>query len=73
LKEGGADFVDPSHRIMYWPGQPIDLSKFKPARQADYIWYFGRMTPTRMPSGATVLYATRHSFLARLANRRIAR
>ena len=68
LKEGGADFVDPSQRIIHWHGQKIDLAHFAPARQADYLWYFGRLPPDAMPPGAKVIYATRMSFLARLAN-----
>ena len=70
LKEGGADFVDPSQRIMHWPDQPIYLHDFAPARGADYLWYFGWRGPDTLPPGAKVLYATRHSFLARLAKTR---
>jgi hypothetical protein len=73
LKEGGPDFVDPAHRILLWPGQQVDLSRFEPARHADYLWYFGREVPAKMPRGAQVLYTTRQSFLARLANRPDAR
>jgi hypothetical protein len=68
LKEGGPGFVDPAHRILLWPGQKVDLSKFEAARHADYLWYFGRQKPVKLPPGAQVLYVTRHSFLARLAN-----
>ncbi|MBW8755015.1 MAG: hypothetical protein JF595_12860 [Sphingomonadales bacterium] len=68
LREGGPGFVDPSHRVMHWPKRPINLQHFKPARQADYLWYFGLQGPTTLPPGTRVLYATRHSFLARLAN-----
>jgi hypothetical protein len=67
LKEGGAGFVDPSQRIMHWPRRPIYLHDFKPARQADYIWYFGWRGPDTLPPGTKVIYATRQSFLARLA------
>jgi hypothetical protein len=67
LKGGGAGFVDPSQRIIRWHGQKIDLTRFKPAKQADYLWYFSRLPPDRLPPGAKVLYATRMSFLARLA------
>ncbi|MBV1688685.1 hypothetical protein KRR38_13625 [Novosphingobium sp. G106] len=73
LKEGGPDFVDPSHRVVHWPKQPIKLQHFKPARQADYLWYIGLQGPTTLPPGTKVLYATRHSFLARLANPAAAR
>ena len=68
LKQGGTDFVDPSHRILHSPGEAIDLAAFKPAGHADYLWYIGELPPTRMPEGATVLYRTKGSFLARLAN-----
>ncbi|MFA7602653.1 MAG: hypothetical protein WCY29_06560 [Novosphingobium sp.] len=68
VKEGGPDFVDPSHRILREPGEPIRLDDFPPARQADYLWYFGDEAPDTLPPGAQVLFATRHSLLARLAN-----
>lgn len=67
LKQGGKGFVDPSHRIMWSPGETIDLNRFKPIRQADYLWYFGDRPPDRMPTGAQVIFRTRGSFLARLA------
>jgi hypothetical protein len=73
LREGGEGFVDPSHRVVHWPGKPIDLEDFRPARHADYLWYIGREGPNTLPPGTRVLYATRHSFLARLANPRAAR
>jgi len=68
LKENTEGFVDPSHRIMHYPRQPIALRGFAPARQADYLWYFGPIPPADLPIGARVLYANDHSFLARLAN-----
>jgi hypothetical protein len=73
LREGGEGFVDPSHRVTHWPGRPIYLHRFKPAAHADYLWYIGREGPTTLPPGTRVLYATRHSFLARLANADAAR
>jgi hypothetical protein len=69
LKEGGKYFVDPYHRILHWPGAPIDLADYIPAREAQYLWYFGREQPDSMPPGARVIYRTPQSFLARLANR----
>jgi hypothetical protein len=69
LKGGGEGFVDPSQRIIHWRGEAIDLAAFAPAQRADYLWYFGRLPPDTLPPGATILYATRMSFLARLANR----
>lgn len=63
------DFLDPSQRYIHWRGHRIDLAGFKPARQADYLWYFGRLPPDTLPPGTKVIYATRMTFLARLANR----
>jgi hypothetical protein len=73
VKGRGAEFADPSQRIMHSPGEAIDLAAFAPARDADYLWYFGRVAPTRMPDGATVLHRTPVSFLAKLAKRPVAR
>jgi hypothetical protein len=73
LKEGGPDFVDPSHRVTHWYGRPIELWHFKPAAQADYLWYIGREGPTTLPPGTRVIFATRHSFLAKLAKPAAAR
>ena len=67
LREGGPDFADPSHRVFHRRGVPIDLSEFAPARHADYLWYVGKVEPTRLPAGATIVYRTKGSFLARLA------
>lgn len=66
LREGGEDFIDPSHRVFHRPGQPVDLSRFAPARKADYLWYIGKVEPTRLPAGAQVIYRTQGSLLARL-------
>ncbi|MDR2857148.1 MAG: hypothetical protein LBV50_04800 [Novosphingobium sp.] len=73
LREGGPGFVDPSHRVIHWRGRAIDLRHFRPARHADYLWYIGREAPAAMPPGARVIFATRHSFLAKLANPAAAR
>lgn len=67
LRGGPANFVDPSQRIFARAGEPIDLAAFAPARQADYLWYFGPPQQARLPAGATVLYTTPGSILARLA------
>jgi hypothetical protein len=61
-------FADPSQRILYAPWQKIDLRRFKPAKQADYLWYIGTARPVALPDGARILFRTRNSFLARLAN-----
>ncbi len=60
-------WVDPSHRIYARAGRSVDLTEFKPAKEADYLWYFGKYLPYRLPDGAQVIFRTRHSLLARLA------
>lgn len=62
-------WVDPSQRIYARPWQTPDLRKFKPAREADYLWYFGKWQPYALPAGAKVIFRTRHSLLAKLAPR----
>lgn len=59
-------WVDPSQRIYASAGRGVDLTKFKPARDADYLWYFGRYQPNKVPEGAEVLYKTKHSLLLKL-------
>jgi hypothetical protein len=51
IKHGGALFRDPYHRMLHWPGTPIDLSGFEPARHADWLWYHGAMMPRHLPPG----------------------
>jgi hypothetical protein len=67
VKGMGADYADPSQRIAARPGEGIDLAAFGPARQADYLWYVGDNPVTALPTGATVVYRTPGSLLARLA------
>jgi hypothetical protein len=67
LREGGAEFKDPSQRILLGPGEKVDLAHFAPASQADYLWYIGGVAPSTMPQDAVVIYRTPHSLLARLA------
>lgn len=67
LKQGGAGFVDPSQRVFYNRRHPVDLSRFAPAAQADYLWYFGKAAPVRLPAGAVVVFRSQGSLLARLA------
>lgn len=62
-------WVDPSHRIYARARGRVDLSAFPPARDAEYLWYFGKYAPKSLPEGARVIYRTRHSLLARLAPR----
>lgn len=59
-------WVDPSQRIYAGPGRSVDLARFRPAREADYLWYFGRYQPRHVPAGAQVVYRTRHSLLLKL-------
>jgi len=59
-------WVDPSQRIFAGAGQRVDLTKFKPAQDADYVWYFGKYQPERLPEGARVVYRTKHSVLAQI-------
>jgi hypothetical protein len=51
IKQGGALFRDPYHRMLHWPGTPIDLSGFEPARHAQWLWYHGQTMPRRLPPG----------------------
>ena len=46
--------------------QTPDLTRFKPAPEADYLWYFGKYQPAALPPGAKVMFRTKHSLLARL-------
>lgn len=63
-------WVDPSQRIFARKGRSVDLTGFRPADDADYLWYFGKYPPERMPEGAQVIYRTKHSLLARLVRKR---
>jgi hypothetical protein len=67
LREGGAEFKDPSQRIQRGAGEPVDLANFAPARGADYLWYIGGEQPATLPAGARVIYRTPRSLMARLA------
>lgn len=73
VREGGANFADPSQRVLAAPGESVDLSHHKPAAHADYLWYFGDNPVSKLPEGAVVLYRSQGSLLARLANGRNAR
>ena len=67
MRDGGRNFIDASQRIKYRPGDVIDLSRYHPARQTDYLWYVGPPEPSRLPPGAVVIWRSRHGLLARLA------
>lgn len=60
-------WVDPSQRIYARSYQTPDLRRFKPAQEAQYLWYFGKFRPWALPAGAQMIYATRHSVLVKLA------
>jgi len=59
-------WVDPSQRIFAGAGRRVDLTRFKPANDADYVWYFGKYQPERLPEGGRVLYRTKHSVLVQI-------
>ena len=61
-------WVDPSHRLYARAGQPVKLARFKPAADAEYLWYFGKYAPADLPAGAQVVFRSKHSLLAHLAN-----
>lgn len=67
LREGPADFLDPSQRIQRAANETVDLANFAPAKGAEYLWYIGREEPATMPPGAVVIYRTPRSLMARLA------
>ncbi len=67
LRQPVGDFIDPAQRILYSPGDSIDLAALPALQHADYLWYIGDPVPSRLPEGAVVLYRTPRSFLARLA------
>lgn len=66
VREPGWTFVDPSQRYLIKRTKRVDLSTFKPAKVADFLWYYGERPPIKLPDGAEVLFSTKHSFIARL-------
>ena len=68
LRGASDGFRDPFHRILRRRGVPLDLSKYGPAKEADWLWYVGNGMPDALPAGAQVVRRQRHSLLARLAN-----
>ncbi len=69
IKEGGRFYRDPYHRLNHRTNAPIDLSGYDPAKHADWFWYVGRNRPDKLPRGAVVIEADRHTILAKLAKR----
>ena len=67
VKGWGAQFSDPSQRVVPKMGQPVDLSRFPPAAHADFLWYIGEIPAGRLPAGAKVIFREPGSLLARLA------
>jgi hypothetical protein len=67
MRDSRIRFADPTQRILYSPWQRIDLRKFRPARNADFLWYIGTHRPVALPEGARIIHRTPNSFLARLA------
>lgn len=68
VKGQGAEFADPSQRVTPRPDGTMDLSNHPPAKGAGYLWYFGAEPVSRLPPGASVIYRSDGSLLARLAN-----
>ena len=69
LREGGARFIDPYHRLLHRRGTPINLVDYAPARSADWFWYVGAQEPVSLPTGFVVAARGKGWLLARLANR----
>lgn len=60
-------FIDPSQRLLIGAQDPVDLARFVPAQDMDYIWYHGHRPPDTLPPGSKVIFRTEHSLLLRLA------
>jgi hypothetical protein len=60
-------FIDPSQRLLIGAQDPVDLARFVPAQDMDYLWYHGHRAPDTLPPGAEVVFRTEHSLLLRLA------
>jgi len=65
LRRPGA--TDPSQRIFTTRGGIVNLDTFAPAHGMDYLWYVGRNPVGALPAGATVVYRTPETLVARLA------
>jgi hypothetical protein len=62
----GLRFTDPSQRLFVRKGRSVDLSQFKPAAAADYLWFIGDDPAGQLPKGAVVLWRHGNALLARL-------
>ncbi len=66
-REGGPNFRDPSQRLLWRRGRPIDLSDWQPAKGMDWLWYVGQHEPDALPPGAVIVYRAPGTLVARLA------
>ncbi|MCZ8322078.1 MAG: hypothetical protein O9296_10925 [Novosphingobium sp.] len=67
LKEGGPRFRDPSQRLLWKRGTPIDLTDWAPAKGMAWLWVVGPLEYLTLPPGATVVYRDQGNVVARLA------
>ncbi|MES2492213.1 MAG: hypothetical protein V4579_02905 [Pseudomonadota bacterium] len=67
LRTVGPWFADPSQRVAWRSGQPVDLSRFAPAAEAEYLWYVGPRDKLTLPPGARPVFTTDRSLLVQLA------
>ncbi|MBS0254857.1 MAG: hypothetical protein JSS36_06515 [Proteobacteria bacterium] len=58
-------YVDPSQRLLLYTRQPVDLAGFKPAQDAEWLWYVGERMPATLPRGE-VVWRDPHGLLLRL-------
>ena len=66
VKAPGWTYADPSQRYLLRGHQRVDLKNFAPAYKADFLWYYGARPPVGMPEGATIIFRTQNTFLARM-------
>jgi hypothetical protein len=64
IREGGRLFRDPYHRMLHWPGTPINLTNYEPARHAEWLWFVGQMAPRSLPAGYETVAQGPHWLLA---------
>ena len=54
IKAPGWSYADPSQRYLLRVTKRVDLTTFRPAQGADFLWYYGERPPVAMPANATV-------------------
>ena len=59
-------YVDPSQRLLIHQDAPVELARFKPAADAEWLWYVGDRAPASLPAGE-VVWRHGQSLLVRLA------